>query len=157
MAVDPELLRRSLALVLERAPDLPGRFYRELFARHPPVQQLFWRHAPQVQEAMLAQALVAVVSRIENDAWLEEKLVPLGARHHAYGVTAEMYAWVGETLLDTLAEVAGAAWSEALREQWSEAYGAIVSLMRRGEPPCADLATPHPRDDSSRGESARAS
>jgi hypothetical protein len=43
-----------------------------------------------------------------------------------------MYGWVGESLLATLAEVAGPAWTREHAEASTEAYGAIAALMKRG-------------------------
>lgn len=55
-----------------------------------------------------------------------------------YGVTGEMYDWVGDALITTLAEAAGNAWTAELYLAWSEAYGAIVSLMRAREAAAAE-------------------
>lgn len=129
MALNPAILRSSLELVITRRPDLTHRFYEILFERYPQVRPLFGRHSAAQQEQMLAQALVAVVDHVEDGAWLTENLAALGARHQGYGVTAEMYPWVGECLLATLAEVAGDDWTPELEAQWTEAYGAIVGLM----------------------------
>jgi hemoglobin-like flavoprotein len=133
MALDVPLLRQSFELVLERNPTLTTRFYEILFERYPTTRALFRRNAKQVQEAMLAKALVAVMDHLEDAPWLEQTLGALGAKHVDYGVTPEMYDWVGDALLSTLAEVAGSDWTPALASNWGEAYGVIVSLMRKGE------------------------
>ena len=78
---------------------------------------------------MLTGALVAVLDHLEDAPWLQSTLGALGVKHVGYGVTREMYDWVGASLLATLAETAGAKWTPALEAAWSEAYGAIVSLM----------------------------
>ena len=70
---------------------------------------------------MLAQALVAVVDHLEDAAWLTSTLGGLGAKHVGYGVTAEMYDWVGDSLLRTLAEVAGGDWTPEHQGAWAEA------------------------------------
>jgi hemoglobin-like flavoprotein len=133
MALDVPLLRQSFELVLERNPTVTTRFYEILFERYATTRALFRRNAKQVQEAMLAKALVAVMDHLEDAPWLEQTLGALGARHVDYGVTPEMYDWVGDALLSTLAEVAGSDWTPALASNWGEAYGVIVSLMRKGE------------------------
>ena len=133
MALDVPLLRQSFELVLERNPTVTTRFYEILFERYPATRPLFRRNAKQVQEAMLAKALVAVMGHLEDAPWLEQTLGALGARHVDYGVTPEMYGWVGDALLSTLTEVAGSDWTPALAANWGEAYGVIVSLMRKGE------------------------
>jgi hemoglobin-like flavoprotein len=135
MALDPKALRSSFALIVERAPDMTARFYDVLFARYPSARPLF-SHAPAArakQADMLQRALVAVLEHLEDAAWLGEQLAALGAKHVGYGVRPEMYAWVGDALLATLGEIGGSEWTDELQAQWSEAYGVIVSLMRRGE------------------------
>jgi hemoglobin-like flavoprotein len=81
---------------------------------------------------MLTEALVAVLDHLEDAPWLESELQSLGAKHLDYGVTPEMYGWVGDALLRTLAEAAGSAWTPELQAAWAEAYGAIAGLMQRG-------------------------
>jgi hemoglobin-like flavoprotein len=132
MALNVQLLRSSFILVAEREPAFTARFYEILFSRYPQAQSLFGRNAPQKQQEMLQRALVAVLDHIEDAPWLAETLGSLGAKHLAYGVTDEMYGWVGECLLATLAEVAGPDWSAELATAWTEAYGAISSLMKKG-------------------------
>ena len=129
MGLDVDLLRSSFELVLERTPNLPARFYDVLFERYPQVRSLFGRNTRQNQEKMLAQALGAVMDHLEDAPWLQQTLGALGAKHKDYGVTREMYAWVGDALLTTLAESAGSDWTPAMLTNWTEAYGAIASMM----------------------------
>jgi hemoglobin-like flavoprotein len=132
MALQAELLRGSFELVATRAPDLTLRFYDELFTRYPQVEPLFSRRGRPEQAKMLEQALVAVLDHIEDAPWLSSTLRALGAKHVEYGVREEMYEWVGQCLLATLARVAGPAWNDELHTAWSEAYGAIAGLMVQG-------------------------
>ena len=133
MSLDAALLKQSFVLVLERAPDLTARFYDVLFERYPEARPLFSRNRRGRQEQMLAGALSAVIDHLEDGSWLTEQLAALGAKHVAYGVRPEMYEWVGDALLTSLAAAAGPDWTDELRAQWTEAYGTIVSLMRAGE------------------------
>jgi hemoglobin-like flavoprotein len=56
----------------------------------------------------------------------------LGAKHVDYGVTDEMYDWVGASLLATLAEACDQDWSPEIADSWASAYGAISGLMKEG-------------------------
>jgi hemoglobin-like flavoprotein len=132
MALDVALLRQTFALVIERNPGLTARFYDILFDKYPQAKPLFSPSGRKKQEAMLAQALVAVLEKLEDAPWIEQTLKALGAKHKDYGVTPEMYDWVGASLLATLAETAGADWTPAAAEAWGAAYGAIASLMLSG-------------------------
>jgi hemoglobin-like flavoprotein len=126
------LLRESFELVIDRQPQLVTRFYTILFQRFPQARALFGRNASAAQEKMLAEALVAVLDHIEDAAWFRATLGALGAKHAGYGVTEEMYDWVGECLLAALAEAAGEAWSDELQHAWSSAYAAIAAAMLDG-------------------------
>ena len=132
MALNVPLLRQSFELVTERQPQLVTRFYQILFERYPQARPLFHRGSPAKQAEMLTAALVAVMDHLEDAAWLSSTLTQLGAKHRDYGVTDEMYGWVGESLIATMAEVAGADWSPELSAAWTEALGAISSMMIAG-------------------------
>jgi len=132
MALDVTLLRSSFQTVLDRNPAITARFYEILFERYPQAKPLFKPGNQKRQEQMLAEALVAVVDHLEDGPWLEETLGALGAKHVGYGVTAEMYDWVGDSLLRALGEAAGSDWSPDLARAWGDAYGAIAGLMLRG-------------------------
>jgi hemoglobin-like flavoprotein len=129
MGLNVALLRSSFDVVASVNPKFVTRFYEILFERHPQTQAMFPVGNRERQAEMLTGALVAVLDHLEDAPWLQDTLGALGAKHVDYGVTREMYDWVGASLLATLAEVAGPAWTPELNAAWGEAYGAIVSLM----------------------------
>jgi hemoglobin-like flavoprotein len=129
MGLNVPVLRSTFALVVERQPLVVHRFYEILFSRYPQAKQLFGRNSAAAQEKMLTDALVAVIDHLEDAPWLGSTLSALGAKHKDYGVKPEMYGWVGTCLLAALAEAAGPDWSPEAEAAWTDAYGAIVSLM----------------------------
>jgi len=130
MALNVELLRSSFALVVEREPEVTSKFYDVLFAKYPAVRPLFSRRSRADQEKMPSDMLVAIIDHLEDATWLTTQLSGLGAKHLDYGVTPEMYGWVGDSLLETLAHVAGDAWTPELKAAWTDAYGAVAGLMQ---------------------------
>lgn len=140
MALNVALLRHSFELIASRQDKITPRFYEILFARYPQAQPLFGRNSRANQAEMLQQALVSVLEHLEDSAWLEQTLFAMGRKHVDYGVTNEMYAWVGDSLLRTLAEHAGDDWSDELQAAWSDAYAAIAGLMQRGATQAEDPA-----------------
>jgi len=134
MSLNVPLLQQSFTLVAELEPELALRFYGELFHRYPQLEPLFSRHSRGRQAQMLTEMLAAVISHLEDEAWLVSNLRGLGVRHIGYGVTPEMYPMVGESLLATLAAVAGPQWSPALQQAWAEAFTAISTLMLSAYP-----------------------
>jgi len=132
MPLDPELLRASFATTLERQPAITPRFYEILFTRYPQVKPLFGGNSARAQEEMLQQALVGVIDHLDDASWLASTLAGLGAKHVGYGVTREMFDWVGAALLATLAEILAEDWNDEVAENWLLAYGVIRDLMLDG-------------------------
>jgi hemoglobin-like flavoprotein len=130
MPLNVDLLRTSFALVVEREPEVTRRFYDVLFEKYPQAQPLFGRRTRADQERMLRDMLVAIVEHVEDPSWLQQQLGALGSKHVEYGVRPEMYAWVGDSLLETLKEVAGEAWTPEIQDTWTTAYGAVAGLMQ---------------------------
>ncbi len=132
MALNVSLLRNSFDMIVTRQPQITPRFYEILFSRYPQAKPLFGGNSKGAQAEMLQQALVAVMEHLEDASWLQQTLHAMGAKHVDYGVTNEMYGWVGDSLLRTLAEHAGDAWNPELNAAWSEAYAAIAGPMQEG-------------------------
>jgi hemoglobin-like flavoprotein len=132
MTLQIELLRTSFETVAARQPAITPRFYEILFARYPQSQALFGRNSTQAQQEMLQQSLVAVIEHLDDAPWLSSTLRALGAKHVDYGVTPDMFDWVGDALLATLAEILDEQWSDDVALAWQQAYGAIAGLMCEG-------------------------
>jgi hemoglobin-like flavoprotein len=132
MPLDVDLLRESFALVAERQPLFTPRFYEILFERYPEARPLFSRNPGPAQQKMLQEALVAVMDHLADAPWLRATLGAMGKKHLDYGVTREMYGWVGASLVATLAEIAADAWTPAHDRAWTDAYATIAGLMLRG-------------------------
>ncbi len=127
--IDTRLLRTTLELTLARDDTFPRRFYDRLFAAHPEVKPLFHRSTPGALNKMFAQKLSAIVDHLDDPKWLGQELATLAANHTGYGVTSEMYAWVGEALIATLAEACGDEWSADAQAAWTEAYASICRAI----------------------------
>lgn len=125
------LLEESYELALLRDPDFPRLFYDILFRKHPSTRALFKNNSLNAQRTMLSRTLVAAIDHLQDDAWLAEHLTPLGRDHVGYGVTPEMYEWVGDALVDSIAEVCDDDWTDAHAAAWRAAYQRITQIMRR--------------------------
>ena len=84
------------------------------------------------QQQMLKGALVMVVENLRKPEILSQALKGLGARHVKYGALPAHYPLVGNSLLKTLEQYAGSAWTPDVKEAWVGAYGAITELMLEG-------------------------
>jgi hemoglobin-like flavoprotein len=135
--IDPEILRTTLEEVLAMDDTFPRRFYELLFERHPDVKPLFVRSTPGALRKMFAQKLCSLVDHLSDAAWLDRELVKLRAAHDRYGVTVEMYPWVGDALIDTLREALGPSFTAEVENNWREAYGRMTEILTR-DPARAD-------------------
>ena len=90
---------------------------------------------------MLTDVIADLVAHIDDLAYLETVLRPLGVKHVEYGATPERYVWVRDAMLTTFRHVACAVWTDELAATWSEAYDRIASIMM-------DAAAQHTRGRS---------
>jgi hemoglobin-like flavoprotein len=129
VVIDPRILRTSLESVLAMDDTFPRRFYEILFEHHPNLKALFVRASPGAQRKMFAQKLCAIVDHLTDDDWLTRELRSLRDAHDRYGVTPEMYAWVGDALIATLQEALGAEFTPEVDANWREAYSRLAATI----------------------------
>jgi nitric oxide dioxygenase len=75
------------------------------------------------------QTLTVVVKSLDRLDQLVPAVQALGRRHAGYGVREAHYATVGAALLWTLEQGLGEAFTPAVREAWTTAYGTLASVM----------------------------
>jgi hemoglobin-like flavoprotein len=128
------VLRDTLELTLTKDDTFPQRFYDNLFEAHPELRPMFHRSSPGAQNKMFAQKLTAIVDHLDEPAWLDRELVLLASKHVSYGVTDEMYAWVGDALIKTLREACGDDWTDEAEAAWRAAYGSLAGRILEATP-----------------------
>jgi len=84
------------------------------------------------QKRALLGALVTLRRSLRDLSSIAPFLADLGARHARYGVCPEYYPLVGAALLETMAEVAGAAWKPEFTDEWTRAYQIVAEIMIDG-------------------------
>jgi|CXWL01.1.fsa_nt_gi methyl-accepting chemotaxis protein len=132
MGLNIELLESSFNLVAPKGEALVNRFYERLFKKYPSVKPMFKKTTMKEQKKKLLASLVLVIQNLRHPDKLTGALQQLGARHVAYGTKPAHYDAVGENLLAVLEEFAGAAWTPAVKQAWTDAYGAIKTIMLAG-------------------------
>lgn len=132
MKLDTELLEKSFEKVENRAVEFSADFYQKLFALHPELKPLFANADAVAQEKKLVASLAIIVENIRNPEPLEQALKSLGAYHKEVGTIREHYPFVGQALLETLAQYLGSSWNEATKQTWIAAYNSIAETMLEG-------------------------
>ena len=123
------LIRESWAAVEPIADTAAGLFYGRLFELDPTLERLFRRTDMVRQRQVLMGTLAVVVKTLDRIEELLPAVEALGRRHAGYGVRESHYATVGEALLWTLEQGLGEAFTPAVREAWTAAYGTLASVM----------------------------
>ena len=132
MGLQVELLEQSFAVVAPKADQLVDTFYRNLFNDFPAVKPLFEKAEMAEQKKKLFAALKLVVENLRRPEVLVPALESMGSRHVDYGAEEAHYPAVGSTLIKSLAETAGDAWTEEMTQAWTEAYGEVQKHMLAG-------------------------
>ncbi|MFT7414770.1 MAG: methyl-accepting chemotaxis protein [Methylophagaceae bacterium] len=132
---DVELLEESFAVLALQGNALAARFYQLLFENYPDVIPLFSAVSPDEQQKKLLASLVLLVQNLHKPELLGEYLKGLGARHVHYGVIAEHYPLVTETLLSVMEEFAGDVWTAAVKQAWQSTLDTITATMLQAYEP----------------------
>jgi NAD(P)H-flavin reductase/hemoglobin-like flavoprotein len=126
--VDTERLRSSFARIAMHGDEVPLHFYSDLFLKHPETRPLF-PVSMQAQRAHLVDALLTIVSGVDNADNLKVFLRDLGRGHRKFGTLAGHYEAVRDSLLATFAHFSGDAWDADLAADWRAAYDLIAGVM----------------------------
>ena len=141
--MDTRLLKDSFAVVAPRAGELVEFFYADLFLRGGrEVREMFGPSMTGQRDRLLG-ALVRTVTGIDDLGATAGYLAALGRDHRKFGADQEsMYELVGASLLATLEEFAGKAWTPEVAATWAEAYALIAKVMLAGARADAEAGNP---------------
>ncbi len=131
-APDPAIvaIRDTFTHVADAGDEAVAYFYAWLFLRRPELRELF-PPAMDEQRDRLFRSLGRIVESLSTPDEMARYLSQLGRDHRKYGVTPDMYDAVGEALIATLRAFAGAAFTGAAEEAWTQTFAAAAALMIR--------------------------
>ncbi len=126
--MDAAALKESWAIVAKSGDEVPLYFYSHLFLSHPELRELF-PISMAAQRDKLVTALGTIVSNVDKVEEVKPFIEQLGRDHRRFSVVADNYSAVGASLLATLQQFLGPAWTETLAGDWAAAYGLIAKVM----------------------------
>lgn len=121
-------VQQSWKAVEAISPQAAALFYRNLFEAEPALRRLFPSDLD-AQGTRLMGMIAFAVARLEDLDALVPALRALGVRHLDYGVEDRHYALVGDTLLKTLAQGLGDAFTAEVEIAWAMVYSLIAQTM----------------------------
>lgn len=124
-----KLIKLSFVPLMSRKRDAGKIFYQRLFEVAPETKAMF-KSDINAQAEKLMSMLGMIISSLHDNAALRTMLGNLGERHRGYGATEEHYAKVCTTLLWTLEQLLGDAFTAEAKTAWTELYAAVGAMMR---------------------------
>lgn len=123
-----DLVRASFRKILPIKAEAAALFYGRLFETTPSVRGMFGGEVT-AQGAKLMAAIGFVAAGLDKLETIIPEVQAMARRHVGYGVKEAHYEVVGTTLIWTLEQGLGAAFTPAVREAWTEAYGILSEAM----------------------------
>ncbi|MFD1774887.1 NO-inducible flavohemoprotein [Paenibacillus rhizophilus] len=126
-----DIVKSTAPVLAEHGTKITSVFYRNMFAAHPELLNIF-NHANQAQgrqQAALANTVYAAAVHIDNLENILPAVVQIAHKHVSLGIKAEHYPIVGEHLLEAIKEVLGDAATDDILGAWAEAYGVIADAF----------------------------
>lgn len=123
------LLRSTFQQLAPVADDVAARFYARMFSVYPQVVPLFRDTDPVAQRKKLMASVAAVVTLVDRPDELEPVLEQMGRSHEGYGVQPLQYEFVCASMLATMAETLGDAWTAEVSETWAAALRHVSDRM----------------------------
>lgn len=126
-----ELVKNSWSKVTPISEVAADMFYTRLFEVYPEVKPYF-KGEMKEQGRKLMQMITLAVNGLDNLEPLLEPIKELGGKHVSYGVKAEDYDKVGETLLWTLEQGLKDEFTPETKEAWTITYTTVADVMKSG-------------------------
>src|ERR1700719_504552 len=123
-----KLVQQSFAKVAPISETAAVLFYDRLFEIAPQVKAMFPTDMTE-QRKKLMGTLAVVVNGLSNLDSILPAASALAKRHVNYGAKPAHYPVVGSALLWTLEKGLGEAWTPAVAEAWTAAYGTLSGFM----------------------------
>lgn len=123
------LIRNSFAQVEPIADQAAEIFYNYLFYYAPETRPMFKGDMKSQGRKLMSTLKIAVKSLEDLDS-LVPVLQKLARDHVKYGVKAEHYTPVGNSLLYALRDGLGDSWTKETRQAWVDAYRLIATVMK---------------------------
>lgn len=125
-------VKATIPVLQEHGLAITSRMYEILFEKYPETKELF-SSAPNEQPQILAAAIAAYATNIDNLDTLHEAVKRMAGAHVRSEVQPEHYPMVGESVLAAMQDVLGDAATPDILEAWGEAYNYLADILIMNE------------------------
>ncbi|HXP18153.1 MAG TPA: globin domain-containing protein [Streptosporangiaceae bacterium] len=127
--VSARLIKDSFSLAMADPPKAMEYFYARLFVQNPEIRVLFPLAMTQTRLAAF-DALARLIRSIDSPQVCEQFLSQLACDHRKFGVKEKHYQPFFDTLLATVEQLAGPAWTPETTVAWQGALDYFGDVMR---------------------------
>jgi len=134
MSVTPqqvELVKKTWVMVVPISDKAAELFYGRLFELEPEYRAMF-KGDMMDQGKKLMKTINIAVESLDDVEPLIPTLKQMGADHAGYGVKERDYNVVGASLLWTLEQGLGDAFTDEVKNAWGSVYEVLASVMKEG-------------------------
>ena len=126
--MDAQRLKENFAQVAQHGDAVALFFYSDLFLRQPEVREYFPVSMLQQRDRLLG-ALGRIVSQVDRLEEITPFVQQLGRDHRKFGIVAEHFPAVGQSLIAALRYFSGPSWTSELEADWTAAYQLLAQVM----------------------------
>lgn len=131
--MNTELIAQTWQALGERQGQFVEAFYARFFERFPGYRKLFPRELRRAHLDKMVQTVALLADLAEDRADIAPRLHKLGAAHKPFALEERDFANFKAAFVEVLGSYAGAQWSPAAAQAWSEAFEEVLlPLMREG-------------------------
>lgn len=125
------LVTATVPALREHGEAVTRQFYRDLFAAHPDLWNLFnpANQRDGGQARSLAASVLAYAEHIDHPERLGRMVERISGKHASLEVRAEHYPIVGHHLLGAIKQVMGDTATPDILDAWGAAYGQLAAIM----------------------------
>ncbi len=122
------VIKNSAPLITANAHNITKKMYEILFIKYPDVKKLFL-NAPDNQSSLVAEAISAYATNIENISVLLPALQVIADTHTTVKVQPHHYLLLGRIFIEALEIVLKELATLEFLDAWREAYKYIVNIL----------------------------
>ena len=130
--MNTELIGKTWDSLSDKHVDLVETFYQQFFERFPQYRAYFPATLDRQMKRMV-DTLCMVARLAENEEIVENRMIHVGQRHSAYGLSMQDMENFKMVFLEVLGDACGGNWIDECRDSWDEAFErTIIPLVMRG-------------------------
>lgn len=125
------IVKSTVPLLESAGVAITHHFYQRMFLHNPELKDIFNmtnQHSGRQQFALFS-AIAAYAKNIDNLSVLTETVERVAHKHTSFFIQPEHYNIVGHHLIETLRELAPAAFTPEVEQAWTEAYGVLANIF----------------------------